>query len=261
MGLILTDSSAYQVSIPVFDFDELDSTSSEAMRRAARGERGPIWIRAVRQSRGRGRSGRSWAMLEGNLAASLLFEPGCPPGALHQLSLLAGVAIHDALHILVDTSGDPLRARLKWPNDLMIGASKVGGILVESSTFEGRLVAVVGVGINVAAAPAIPGRATTALVAHCRDIPAPEELLHAIDRRFRAWLRAWDEGAGFEAVRSAWLERGLRIGEPLTINERHGLVSGSFAGLDDDGALLMRTGEGLIERFATGDVSLVDAGN
>ncbi|MEQ1652716.1 MAG: biotin--[acetyl-CoA-carboxylase] ligase, partial [Hyphomicrobium sp.] len=85
------------VAYTLVELSEVDSTNNEAMRRAAQGERGPIWILAGLQTAGRGRSGRSWTSTRGNLALSLLFEPGCEPRDLPQLSLLVGVAVHEAV--------------------------------------------------------------------------------------------------------------------------------------------------------------------
>ena len=77
--------------------DEVGSTNAEAFKRAEAGERGPLWIVARRQTQGRGRSGRSWGSEPGNLYASLLQTIACPPSAVHQISLLAGVAVIDAI--------------------------------------------------------------------------------------------------------------------------------------------------------------------
>jgi BirA family biotin operon repressor/biotin-[acetyl-CoA-carboxylase] ligase len=73
----------------------------------------------------------------------------------------------------------------------------------------------------------------------------------------RDWLAAWREGEGFEAVRHAWLERAGPPGEPIAVNAGTGLISGTFLGLDETGALLLRDAEGSELRFTFGDVSLI----
>ncbi|MCB1512977.1 MAG: biotin--[acetyl-CoA-carboxylase] ligase, partial [Hyphomicrobiaceae bacterium] len=105
------------------------------MRRIATGGRGPLWLRAERQAAGRGRSGRSWSSPAGNLSATLLFEPGCAIEQAHQLSLVTGVAIFDAVVATFAEAGiaAPSGLRVKWPNDLMIGDAKLSGVLIESS--------------------------------------------------------------------------------------------------------------------------------
>src|SRR5262249_10461473 len=147
--------------------DEVGSTNAEAFALAKAGETGPLWLMAHRQTAGRGRSGRSWASEPGNLHASLLQGLGCPAPAVPQLSLLAGVAVIDA--IAAAAAGAIMAdLRLKWPNDVLIGGAKCAGILPEchSGGPTGRLVAVVGIGINLAWHPPGLARAATHLAAH-----------------------------------------------------------------------------------------------
>ncbi len=234
--------------------DEIDSTNSEAMRRTLAGETGPLWLRANMQTQGRGRSGRSWLSPRGNLHASLLFAPRCTPATVHQLSLLAGIAVHDA----IGSSGAvSLGLRLKWPNDVLIGGAKVGGILAESIVGQGGTpLAILGIGINLAFSPAQSGQAATHLSARGIDLE-PEAALDVLDACICRWLAVWDRGNGFAAIRTAWLERAGPEGENLAINAGSGRVEGRFAGLDADGSLLLRDGEGRALRFTFGDVTVV----
>jgi BirA family transcriptional regulator, biotin operon repressor / biotin---[acetyl-CoA-carboxylase] ligase len=239
---------------PLLEFEVLDSTNSEAMRRAAAGERGPVWLLAHRQTAGRGRSGRGWETPAGNLALTHLFTPGCPAAAVPQLSLLVGVAVHDALAAVWSGSADALR--LKWPNDLMIGAAKVGGILVEASTFGHEPVVAIGIGVNIGHAPDVAGRSVTCLADHVSVPPVPVPLARAIASAFAHWREIWRRGEGFGGIREAWLARATPIGEPMSVNTGQGSVSGTFAGLDSDGALLLCDATGRHRRFTFGDVSL-----
>ena len=243
------------VAFNLVELDEIDSTNSEALRRAAAGERGPLWILARRQSGGRGRLGRNWQSLDGNLMATLLLSPTCAPQFLHHLSLLTGVAVHDAMAPFL--SG-PARLRLKWPNDVLIGPAKLGGILVESTSLGGTVVAAIGIGINVAEAPDIAGRAVGRLVDHSSECPTPGYLLAAINAKVADWFAIWQGGAGFEAIRNAWIARAGALGEPLSVRTHAGAgnASGTFAGLDADGALLLLDRNGNVARFTSGDVSL-----
>ena len=93
---------------------------------------------ARRQTQGRGRSGRHWASEPGNLYASLLQRLACPQSDVHQLSLLAGVAVVEA--IAAAAGAQPIAGlRLKWPNDVLIGGAKCAGILPESQSGGGGL--------------------------------------------------------------------------------------------------------------------------
>ncbi len=230
----------------------VDSTNAEALRRAQSGERGPLWIVADVQTAGRGRSGRGWSSDAGNLHASLLVTLSLPQPLAYQLALVAGVAVFDALGAA--TYPAPPGLRLKWPNDILVGDAKAGGILIESSVAGGSLAAVIGIGVNLAASPSLPDRPATYLAAH-GAAPEPGVLLAAISASLEAWLPAWDEGRGFAAVRQAWLNRALPIGERLSIHTGPERVLGTFSGLDADGALLLDV-DGDVRRFTFGDVSL-----
>lgn len=241
----------------LIEIDEVDSTNAEALRCAAVGERGPLWIMARRQTKGRGRSGRRWASGDGNLMATLLFAPKCPLSALHQLSLLAGVAVYDGLAAYApQDSRTPRRLRLKWPNDILLDTAKLGGILVESTSFGGTVVAAIGIGVNIASAPALPDRAVARLADVVSGAPSPRDILTVLDIQFRRWLSIWEAGRDFDAIRRGWLERTGPIGEPVAIHSDTTVVSGVFAGLATDGALLVQDQQGDILRFTTGDVNL-----
>lgn len=240
--------------VGIIGFDEIDSTNAEALRRAAQGEQGPLWITAQRQTLGRGRAGRSWVSAPGALAATLMFRPACAPAHLPQLSLVAGVATYDA--IAAALSADAKSAlRLKWPNDVLLGGAKVSGILVESMMLGQTFTAAIGIGINVDVSPEVSGRAVVSLARHGATRSAAEIGISLYDQLAR-WLETWRGGADFARVRTAWLARAGDLGEAMTINAGEGPVAGRFAGLDTDGALRLDVGEGLVRRFAFGDVAL-----
>ncbi|MFM9941927.1 MAG: biotin--[acetyl-CoA-carboxylase] ligase [Hyphomicrobiaceae bacterium] len=237
---------------PLVMLDVVDSTNAEAQRRAASGERGPLWICARAQSQGRGRSGRSWGSPQGSLAATLLFCPTAPLSILPELALVAGVATADAIGSLLPRPATTLR--IKWPNDILLDVAKVSGILVESALFGRDQVAFVGIGINIADKPDIPDRAITSLAEHgvstTPDAFAPR-LAGAMANR----LSQWHHGAGFAAIRTAWLERAGPPGQEMSVNTGKGIATGTFAGLDTDGALLLQDAMGRRQRFTFGDVS------
>jgi BirA family biotin operon repressor/biotin-[acetyl-CoA-carboxylase] ligase len=240
---------------------ETDSTNAEAMRRALAGEPGPLWVIADRQTAGRGRSGRAWASEPENLFASLLISTECPAPRVGQLSLVAGVAAIDAI---TNAGLDRTAAlRLKWPNDILIGPGKAGGILVESSTRpEGGMSAVIGVGLNLVSRPTELGAAATSLACHGLAL-SPREALCFLGDAMDTWLATWNEGEGFARVREAWLARGGAVGEALTVHAGTELVHGRFVGLDAEGALIVADSEGRERRFTFGDVALTGtiAGN
>ncbi len=235
---------------------ETDSTNAEAMRRALAGAPAPFWIVADRQSAGRGRSGRGWASEAGNLFASLTVSTTCAPELAGQLSLVAGVAAIEAINRAAAQPA-PAGLRLKWPNDILIGAAKTGGILIESTTLKarGERLAVIGVGLNLVSAPASLGHAATFLSAHGLSL-SPQRALCFLAEAMDDWLKTWNDARGFAEVREAWLKRAGPIGEPLTVHAGGGLVAGRFAGLDQEGALLVAGPDGIERRFTYGDVML-----
>ena len=245
---------------PIIHLTSVDSTNAEAMRRALAGGQMPLWIRADRQERGRGRSGRPWQSEPGNLYASLLLQLGCPAENAAQLSLVTGVAVVDAINELASqslagqTSGALPGLQLKWPNDILIDGAKVGGILIESTRQGDTLTVVIGIGLNLVTCPADVDRRVTRLNLH--NIQAdPELMLCYVSQHMDRWLGIWQEGAGRVACQQAWLERATPLGTLLSINAGGGPVTGTFQGLDHDGALLLQTSTGR-QRFSFGDVTL-----
>lgn len=243
---------------PIELLDEVGSTNDEAHRRAAAGVCGPLWIATRRQTAGKGRSGRTWVEAgEGNVAATLLFMPGCAPARLPELSLVAGVAVCDA--VAEALSGvRAARVELKWPNDVLIDGAKVSGILIESGNYGGLLMSLIGIGINVVSAPEVVDRAVTCLAAHGCPLGA-DRVLDLLVARMAHWLATWEEPDGFDAIRAAWAARAMPLGRSLEIKTHEGLVAGTFAGLDHDGALLMDLPAAGRRRFTFGDVSVLPA--
>ena len=236
--------------------DEAGSTNTAAFERAQAGEPGPLWIVARRQTQGRGRSGRQWASEPGNLYASLLQRLACPQAVVHQLSLLAGVAVVEA--IVAAAGATKLSGlRLKWPNDVLIGNAKCAGILPESqSSGSGAdLVVVIGIGINLATHPTHLNRAATDLAAHGVNV-TPEAMLGALAAGMQRWLGLWDRGAGFARVRAAWLAHGGAVGESLSVDTGREKIAGTFLDLDAGGALVLRDLNGLQRTLTFGDVTL-----
>ncbi|MBO0764091.1 MAG: biotin--[acetyl-CoA-carboxylase] ligase [Hyphomicrobiaceae bacterium] len=243
-------------SIPILVLDQVGSTNREAFALAEAGEAGPLWIIARRQTAGRGRSDRPWVSMPGNLHASLLTRLPDPPGALPQLSLVAGVATIDAIRQAA--GGGPAGLRLKWPNDVLIGQAKCAGILIESIASRNTATVVIGIGIDLAWHPADLGRAATDLAAHGCRVP-PEAVLASLSEAMHSRLAAWDGGRGFAALRQAWLERAGPVGEMIAVNTGRKRMEGTFAGLDAEGALVICDAHGQRRTVTFGDVTLVAA--
>lgn len=233
--------------------DRVGSTNREAFALAEAGEAGPLWVMARRQTAGRGRADRQWVSAPGNLHASLLVRLACPPGAMPQLSLVAGVATHDAIRQAA--GGELAGLRLKWPNDVLIGQAKCAGILSEGVAGPDSVTAAVGIGIDLASHPADLGRTATHLAEHgCRT--SPDEMLGRLAAAMHDWLAAWDCGRGFDGVREAWLARAGAVGERCTVDTGRERIAGTFADLDAEGALVISDGHGQRRTVTFGDVTL-----
>jgi BirA family transcriptional regulator, biotin operon repressor / biotin---[acetyl-CoA-carboxylase] ligase len=169
--------------------------------------------------------------------------------------MLSGVAVVEAIEAAACSRGGVRGLRLKWPNDIMIGTAKTGGILLESSTRGRELTVMVGVGLNLTSHPLNLGRPVTHLAEHGVRVEAPRMLhflAHAMDR----WLTIWQGGIGFSCVRTAWLRHAGPVGEPLSVNTGEGRVGGTFVGIDGEGALMLRDEHGQVWRFSYGEVTL-----
>jgi BirA family biotin operon repressor/biotin-[acetyl-CoA-carboxylase] ligase len=209
---------------------------------------------ADEQTRGRGRAGRSWHAVPGkSLVLSLALRLGGGAGPCGTIALAAGLALARGL----DRLG--VRARLKWPNDLLLGGRKVAGILVEARpAATGGTAAVVGVGINVALEaddfPADLRDLATSLVMEGHRVRREEvaaELLNALEP-------LWTEHQQGDraAVLDAWCRRADFWGEPVTLRTPTGPLSGVACSLDEHGALVLRLEGGGETAVLAGDLDL-----
>lgn len=229
-------------------FDTIDSTSLEAKRRAADGERGPLWIMATEQTAGYGRRGSAWEQRAGDLAATFLFDPEAPTTRIGELSFVAALAVVDAFDALAPKA--PLA--LKWPNDVLAGGAKIAGLLLELVDAPAGPLVAFGVGINVVSAPDVADYPTARLIDFCERPPAPAQLLRAIDEGLMRWRQCWRRD-GFAPVRTAWLARAAGLGATIRVRLPGEIVEGVFADLDSDGALVLECGNGR-RRIAAGTV-------
>jgi BirA family transcriptional regulator, biotin operon repressor / biotin---[acetyl-CoA-carboxylase] ligase len=242
---------------PVECFDEIDSTLLEARRRAERGEAGPVWLIARRQSAGRGRRGRAWLSFDGNLMATYLSATTRAPIDLALLGFATGLAIAESF----EEFGVRIPITLKWPNDVLIGGSKAAGILLDSGALSGGANWVaLAFGVNIAAAPGAIDQPTTCLRAAIvadTATPAPLEFFAGLRPRLEAWA-ARLASEGFEPLRSAWLARAHGLGSDVRVQQGADMIEGRIAGLSVRGELELDTPAGR-RLIAAGDVLLPNA--
>ena len=229
---------------PVRHFTSIDSTNTEAHRLIAAGEQGPLWLRADEQLAGRGRLGRKWTSLPGNLYASLIYPTSAPVKVLPQLAFVVALAACDMVRTIMPGA----QVHLKWPNDCLIDGAKVAGILCEAVS-QPHAIAVLGCGINIAHAPTGLNYPATSL--------AGQGIVISVDEGFATyataltnWLAIWADGRGFEAIRAAWLDHAIGLGEIVNINA----ATGIFAGINEQGAILLENAQGDIQTHHAGDL-------
>jgi BirA family biotin operon repressor/biotin-[acetyl-CoA-carboxylase] ligase len=232
-------------------YETLGSTNDEAKALARAGARQGTLVWASEQTAGRGRRGRTWLSPPGNLYLSLVLRPDGAPARAAQLGFVAALGLGDALAAL---AGPALKLRYKWPNDILAKGKKLSGILLESETATSDRVdfVVVGIGVNIIAAPEDVEFPATSLAAEGAATVTPPVLLGSFARHFDIWARRW-RVEGFAPVRTAWLARASGLGEPVRVRLERSTLCGRFLDLDDDGALLLEGEEGR-RRVAAGEV-------
>ncbi len=242
------------------EFDELDSTNAALKRIAEQGgevaEGLLVWAKS--QTGGRGRSGRTWQSPPGNVYASFLIAAPEPVGTAPQVGFLAALAVRDAILDLPRHNAPPPPLTLKWPNDVLTDGKKVCGILPELTTDpDGRSWIVLGIGINLIPVDVPDAMYPVAALSDYKVDTRPAHALTLVGRELGKWLDIWRTG-GFSVVRDAWSAAGPQTGAPLTVRLPEGPVSGAFAGLDTDGALLLDTPAGR-RKLLVGDVLFGEA--
>jgi BirA family biotin operon repressor/biotin-[acetyl-CoA-carboxylase] ligase len=247
----LSVPSEWPIGYGRLHFATIDSTNEEAKRLAERGEAGPIWIQADMQTAGRGRRGRAWASPSGNLAATLFLRPGKAAGECAQLSFVAALAVSDALAVLSHS----IDIRLKWPNDVLAEGKKIAGILLESASAGAEKPSwlAVGIGVNLERFPRDTEFPATSLAALGVKAPLAEDFLCALAAAFAKWYEAW-RGRGFAEIRDAWLVRAAGLGTRIRARLQNEEIFGVFEGIDDQGALILRTDMARARVIAAGDV-------
>lgn len=233
----------------VTHLDEVGSTNDWLLERTGDLPDGH-WVRADRQTAGRGRRGRMWSDGLGNLMTSVLVRA---EGPVQQLSFVAAVALREA--IMVSTNGvqglaacPPEALKLKWPNDLLLNGKKLSGILLERS---GEAL-VIGLGVNLASHPEGTERPATSLGAAGIAL-GPAQLHGALVTAFDAWRGRW-VAQGFAPVRAEWLRHAAGLGERIAARLGDEVVEGRFDGLDADGALLLGLDDGATRAVHAGEV-------
>lgn len=231
------------------------STQDEARRLSEAGASDGLLVVADHQTAGRGRLQRQWVAPSGSsLLMSLLFRPELRPVQAQRLTMICGLAVCDAIEAQTG-----LQAALKWPNDVMLGGAKAGGILTEIEVMGGRLAyGIVGIGLNVNLDVTLLSKdllmqATSLSNEIGRPVsrlPLLWSFLEAVERRY-LFLRAG------QSPHVEWSQRLSTLGQHVTVSGvGESCLEGVAEGVDANGALLVRLASGQLETVLAGDVTL-----
>jgi BirA family biotin operon repressor/biotin-[acetyl-CoA-carboxylase] ligase len=236
---------------PVHHLGAIDSTNSEAKRRAAAGFCDG-WLVAETQSAGRGRLQRHWVSPVGNLFATALFhEPGAMVVA-SRLPFAAALAVGDVARSFAPSA----EIRLKWPNDVRINKAKLSGILIETGGSGADTWVAAGIGINVTHAPDGAAQSATSIATLRGDaVVTADMVLEALRSAFSQ--RLIEARAGFSGLRKAWLAQAEGLGTIVRVTTSGEPVEGIFEDIDAFGALILRLPDGTRQTIRAGDVNLV----
>jgi BirA family biotin operon repressor/biotin-[acetyl-CoA-carboxylase] ligase len=231
--------------------DSVGSTNDVARELIAAGAAAGAVVWAETQTAGRGRHGNAWVSPPGNLYCSVVLRPRIEPGRLGEVSLVAALAVRDAVAAQLP-AGVPVE--LKWPNDVLAAGRKISGILVEAEKLpdEPATALIVGIGVNIVSAPKDASYPATCIAALTR-VPRVPRLLGAVvaslDRRMDSWIRG-----GFEPIREEWMSHAHRVGSQIAAS---GGISGIFAGLDETGAIVIAQADGERHRLVSGSIRYI----
>jgi BirA family biotin operon repressor/biotin-[acetyl-CoA-carboxylase] ligase len=248
------------VDVTVLHFDTIDSTNTEALKQARLGAEEGLCIVARQQTAGRGRHGRVWVSeKDAGLYFSIVLRPKIDTQYLPLMTLMAGVAVHDALaECGVETD-------IKWVNDLLVGERKICGILAETTETNRGLAVIVGIGVNLKSSNFPPEITETAssieeelTAAGNAGNVSGDVLAETLTRYISYFYALLDSTGGPAAIVEEWRRRSSYFsGKRVRVVLEGEAVVGTTDGLEQNGALRLRTEDGQVQIVQAGDVERV----
>ena len=227
------------------DKETTESTNDDAIAFSKEVISEKFIISAKEQTKGRGRRGRSWVGLEGNLFFSqgVVFEPK----HIGELIFISSLSLHQTIQKLLP---DGHNAQLKWPNDILIDNRKVSGMLLERG--EGDYF-IIGIGVNICASPRSSEMIypTTNLKENGINIDRLSFLRSYIEN-FDINMKKWKD-FGFSRIKEQWISAAKGLGEEIALRTAEKETKGIFAGLGEQGELLLNQNGNILKIYA-GDV-------
>ncbi len=237
--------------------DTVDSTNSAAERQLAAGGQVPLVILARTQTAGRGRRGRIWhSPAGGNLYCTFVFRPKLEPAHLQDFTLWMGLNVCELI-----TNFCRVEPGLKWPNDLLLGGRKAGGMLTEARVDADEIHDLVfGLGLNLNGRTAdLPRELQHTATSLAEATGAPVELNRfaaALIGRVLSAYGSFVDGAYRDKFADLWKRYDVLRSRPVSVVQGTRTVAGTATGIDDEGSLIVRLPTGRTERFRAGEVTL-----
>lgn len=250
----MASPQAFKLNLPpgyqVRTYKSLESTSLEAKRLAGQAVSAGLWVLADEQSAGKGRLGKVWRSLPGNLFASLLLYPACDISKIAELSFVSAIAVAATLRHF-----SKAKITCKWPNDVMIEGGKVAGILLESESSGNpqKPWVVVGIGINISASPENVDYPAACLNEFLEEPATRDDVFEILAEKMAEALTRWTKD-GFGPIRTLWLNQTHNLGQKIKIESAGEIHEGTFEGLSKSGALLLKDFQGNLLEIISGTV-------
>lgn len=243
----------------VISYKKVDSTNDVAYMLAEKGMKEGAAILAEEQVLGKGRHGRNWVSPpRGGIYMSCILRPRIAPNEIPRITLLAAVAVAKAIR---EVTG--LAAVIKWPNDIMVNQRKVCGILTELKAEQDRVdFLILGIGVNVNTQSRCLPKGASSLKEELRkrdkrapDLSRTEAAKKILEKLDEAYLLLRKEG--FKPVMEEWRRLSSMLGSRVKVVMQNRAFEGQAHDIDENGALLVRMGSGIMERVSSGDIVMV----
>lgn len=240
------------MDIEIITFDIIDSTNIEALKMAKAGSAEGTAILAREQTAGRGRFGRSFASpKDGGVYFSIILRPRLTLDKLPLITLMAGVAVHDALQEI------GMNPDIKWVNDVYVNDKKICGILCENTATDQGNAVVVGIGINLLSTNFPPEIADTATSVQNEtgNVMTGKELVEILVKYLQFFYGELNEPSNGKSIIDEWKKRSSYYsGKNVKVTTDGETLFGITDGLEPNGALRVRSSDGNISIIQAGDV-------
>ncbi|MGB3111661.1 MAG: biotin--[acetyl-CoA-carboxylase] ligase [Candidatus Omnitrophota bacterium] len=236
----------------IFHYESIDSTNDEAYKLAEKGEPEGTVVIAESQACGKGRMGRKWVSPKGGgIYMSVILRPDVETDEIPTITLITAISAVEAIEKICS-----VKAKIKWPNDIIVNGKKLGGILTEIKAQPDRVdFLVLGIGINVNTPPNKLPKTGTSLKNECLNRVDRAELVRFFLEIFEKDYMLFRK-EGFSSLREECKSRSSVLGKKVKVAEHHRVLEGQAVDIDEKGALIIELGDGSRRRVFSGDVTL-----